>query len=135
MIALIAMNYGFFRGGMRFASQNNQTGEIFVYAGFSTDDGSMNCVGVDPTVTYMLGGQIIPFGIIDPVKFELPYYQTTIAMNNWKRFCGDGQWMNSLVHVRYANEQVAHTLVLRSVADDFQFGFSLVHHPKLWRFS
>ena len=123
MIALIAMNYGFFRGGMRFASQNNQTGEIFVYAGFSTDDGSMNCVGVDPTVTYMLGGQIIPFGVIDPVKFELPYYQTTIAMNNWKRFGGDGQWMNSLVHVRYADEQVAHTLVLRSVADDFQFGF------------
>ena len=118
-ITKLAATYVFFRGGMRFGAQN--FGEsIIQYAmrsPYRSTESAAQCIETGVPIAYTLVD--IPVGPIDPVKFEMPYYEPQQCINMWK----SNHFMTTSAAIYYPSGIQQSTRILRSVADDFQMGF------------
>ena len=104
---------------MRFGAQN--FGEsIIQYAmrsPYRSTESAAQCIETGVPIAYTLVD--IPVGPIDPVKFEMPYYEPQQCINMWK----SNHFMTTSAAIYYPSGIQQSTRILRSVADDFQMGF------------
>ena len=86
MLAFIASNYVFSRGGMRWAAQNYLPARITPISSVPTNQ-MTGANGVEFSNNNNLnnhGSQTLGLGAVDPLKVDLPYYSESMCINHWK---------------------------------------------------
>ena len=134
-ITLVGMNFGFWRGSMRYVITSYGVQKVeFNQRPYAIADNSTNGVSLtNPPDSFASQTTVItPLDV--PCKFELPYYSRTIC-SNIRKFTGTAPF-NLIPSTGYAH---VHSIVAgsdnhvsRAVGDDFDFGF-LVGPPLMRR--
>lgn len=129
MLAFIASNYVFSRGGMRWAAQNYLPARVTPITSVPTSQMTgANGVEFSNNNNYMNHrSQTLGLGAVDPLKVDLPYYSESMCINHWKH---ESNRVLQSLRVDYFAGTMDETTILRAGADDYQLGF-LIGAPTL----
>ena len=115
----LAACYVFFRGGMRYATQNFGNSYIQFSMSAPLVQSELEPQGIALGAAMSTPISEIPIGVVDPAKFEAPYFEPQQCINMWN----NQGYMSSSSCIAYDSGLIKGMKVLRSVADDFQMGY------------
>lgn len=126
MISYSAWLFAFHRGGMRWFAQNYYPARVSSLASVPSTSLAYNGIKVKPSATSVVANQTVGVGMMEPTKFEIPFYNDQVCVNHWQ----SGSQTQSGLAVDYYLGSVSATFQ-RAIADDFGFG-TLVGAPFLY---
>jgi len=119
MISNLVWLYGFHRGGMRWFGQNFLNALVDSLSASNADYLASSGVAVaTASKADTIVAQHVQVGGAEPLKFEIPYYSTTVCTNHWLT----GNMNQAGINVRYpvSSDSIQFS---RALADDHSFGF------------
>lgn len=137
-LALVALNYGFWRGGIRYYISDYGIQRVsFTTVPIARFVSGNNGVVASPPYDQSFSSTTIQSNVNDVCKFELPYYARTICSNT-RHFTGlppfDVAPTTGYAHVELPVGTGTTTIISRAAADDYDLGF-LVGAPLMTFFN
>lgn len=119
MISNLVWLYAFHRGGMRWFGQNFINAYVDSLSASNADYLSSSGIAVaTASKADTIIAQHVRIGVVEPFKFEIPYYSTTVCTNHWLT----GNMNQAAINVRYTDSRDS-IQFSRALADDHSFGF------------